>query len=986
MAKVAHTSSSKSVIVAGDVCIDVIGVPKPRPGSQKEQTENWRLTGELRTYCCRGGALLLEDMIQAAIGDPDPDAVRGPILEAPRGLRAIAGPRGVDEKHFERLTRDEIIHSVIRAGEFKTTAESDKEDKTIRVAQTHGFSGPATCAPTLKIKMPTPPDAKPFVLVLDDTGNRFRQDETQWVDQIDRRPKLIIYKLHRPLPLERQAGEVKKNPLWTTLMPNYRDQTLVVVSADDLRSAGAAIGRQLSWERTSRDLLWHLIAAQEFKPLADCRWLVVRLGLDGALCWQRTKMGANDRDGAWLIYDPAGIENQFARSFAGEMVGYGSAFTAALVATLDLDQLERSNGNRMPSSLEKGIKAGLQSARRLLELGYGKGGEDPSYPVNAIFHNQKEAYSKFQSVIVLDPQERALPNLTDNWTILESKLPPGDRLFKAAEQLALKRDPPKELNGVPLGTFGKLKTYDRNEIESYRAISNLMEEYLALSEPKRPLCFAVFGPPGSGKTFGVQQVAEAVAGDRVKIEKLTFNLSQFQSPQELAPALHRVRDEVLRGRVPLVFFDEFDSSVGPTRLFWLKYLLSPMEDGEFVEQGVAHPIGKAIFVFAGGIFDSYKDFIDADRNLDDSASRRRPNAESGSSQALTGASNPGDNFRAAKGKDFVSRLRGYLDIRGINHGEGYRGPALLRRAGALRFHLTKKAPRLFDAEETLHIDTRVLRAFLQVPAFEHGMRSMEALVDMSLLSCRDGYEPGCLPSHAQLQLHVIPTQPDTQTGFLDLVESESPWPYDARERIAEEIHKHYLKCREKEGPLDPKKASHKPWAELDKFYRDSNRAQADDIPRKLRLLGLDYMPAKSAAGMAQVNEKDLSAKGWKQKVEAAAIAEHKRWCAERRRQGWTYGEKEDRAAKTHPCMLPWDQIKLDENGNDPRQKDIDSIRALPRYVQAASYVVVNPHRKRSRKRSTTVRRSRSPRAARLKQKTGFKRKRQTTGGRRKKQR
>jgi hypothetical protein len=934
--------ASKSIIVAGDVCIDVIGVPKPRPGNQEDQTENWRLTGELRTYCRRGGALLLTDMIQAAMTGPG--TVQGPILEAPGDLPEIAGPRGVDEEHFERLTHDEIIHSVIRVGEFKTSAESDKDDKTIRVAQTHGFSGPATGDPSLKTRVPTPARDEPLVLVLDDTGNRFRQDETQWTDLIDSGPKLIVYKLHRPLPLERQAGGVEKNPLWTTLMPNHRERTVVVVSADDLRSAGAVISRQLSWERTSRELLWHLVGAQEFKRLADCRWLVVRLGLDGALCWQRTtKAGAGDRDGAWLIYDPAGIENQFAKSFAGEMVGYGSAFTAALVATLDSDELEHAGRDQMPPSLENGIKLGLRSARHLLELGYGKKGDEPKYPIETLF--QDPACGTFESISVPLPQQRALADPTGDWTILQSKLLGGDRLFKAAEQLALKRTPPEDLNGVPLGRFGKLTTYDRNEIESYRAVFNLMGEYLALSEPKRPLCFAVFGPPGSGKSFGVQQVAEAVAGDRVKMEKLTFNLSQFQSPQELAPALHRVRDEVLRGRVPLVFFDEFDSSVGATRLFWLKYLLSPMEDGQFVEQGVAHPIGKAIFVFAGGISRSYEDFIRPDRNLDESASRKLSDA-GGFSRAVAGASDSEDYFRAAKGKDFVSRLRGFLNIRGIDHGEGYRGPALLRRAAALRFHLKTKAPRLFDADETLHIDPGVLRAFLQAPAFEHGMRSMEALVDMSLLSCRGEYEPGCLPSPAQLKLHVVPMQSNMPgMGFLDLVHAESPWPRDARERIAEEIHKHYLECRGAEGTLDPKKASHKPWKELDEFYRDSNRAQADDIPRKLRLLGLDYMPKESAAGMAQVAEKDLSGRDWRQKVKTAAIAEHERWCAERRRQGWIYGKKEDPVAKTHPCMLPWDQIEPDEKGNDPRQKDIDSIQALPRYVQAASYVVVNLHSK-----------------------------------------
>ena len=33
---------------------------------------------------------------------------------------------------------------------------------------------------------------------------------------------------------------------------------------------------------------------------------------------------------------------------------------------------------------------------------------------------------------------------------------------------------------------------------------------------------------------------------------------------------------------------------------WLRYFLAPMQDGKFLQGEMAHPIGKAIFVFAGG--------------------------------------------------------------------------------------------------------------------------------------------------------------------------------------------------------------------------------------------------------------------------------------------------------------------------------------------------------------------------------------------------
>ena len=50
----------------------------------------------------------------------------------------------------ERLTRDEIVHSLLHLGLFKRTTDAKKAD-TIRVKEPHGFSGPKDGDPSMKI-------------------------------------------------------------------------------------------------------------------------------------------------------------------------------------------------------------------------------------------------------------------------------------------------------------------------------------------------------------------------------------------------------------------------------------------------------------------------------------------------------------------------------------------------------------------------------------------------------------------------------------------------------------------------------------------------------------------------------------------------------------------------------------------------------------------------------------------------------------------
>ena len=163
-----------------------------------------------------------------------------------------------------------------------------------------------------------------------------------------------------------------------------------------------------------------------------------------------------------------------------------------------------------------------------------------------------------------------------------------------------------------MGGLAILLTVDRTEIESYRTIAALVQEYISQEKADKPISIAVFGAPGSGKSFGIKEIAKSINKDRIK--DITFNLSQMNSPEDLIGALHQVRDESLKGMIPLVFWDEFDTSLDQTSLGWLRYFLAPMQDGSFLEGQVTHPIGKAIFVFAGGTCKRMEEF---GTNLDD---------------------------------------------------------------------------------------------------------------------------------------------------------------------------------------------------------------------------------------------------------------------------------------------------------------------------------------------------------------------------------
>lgn len=455
-------------------------------------------------------------------------------------------------------------------------------------------------------------------------------------------------------------------------------------------------------------------------------------------------------------------------------------------------------------------------------------------------------------------------NCQNYWYILRDKS--SANLAEIAYDI-VKNGEEKVLKFIPIAQFGKLKTVDRTEIESYRSIKNLMWEYISTKNAVRPLSIAVFGTPGSGKSYGVTEVAAAIAPELIR--KLNYNLSQFRTPIDLIKAFHKARDFSLEGKIPLIVFDEFDSAF-EGKLGWLKYFLAPMQDGVFREEDSVHPIGKAIFVFAGGTSSTFNEFCG-----------ETINDENEQKQFLT-------EFKSAKGPDFVSRLRGYVNILGPNQSdEKWDQLFIIRRAMLLRSLIERKVPHLINDRGEAQINNGVLRALLKVPRYKHESRSMEAILEMSMLAHAKKWEQSHLPSKEQLKLHVDEEQ------FLRHLMHDAFFS-EKIESLAIAIHEKCRKFNENNKNVD--RDFVEPWDSLSEDYKNSYRDQAKHIPDALLLIHYDVIYVIEKPEIMAFTENELF---------ILAEYEYTRWFMQKKDTGWKYDDVKDNNKKTDPALIPW---------------------------------------------------------------------------------
>lgn len=764
------------------------------------------------------------------------------------------------------------------------------------------------------------------VVVLDDGGFVFRQtsQERCWL-----LPPAGCAEANVPdYYVLKMSDPVAQGDLWAEIEmrkaspgggcgPDITSRLIVILSANDLRRESTRIARGLSWEGTVEDVACCLRENPMLRSLATvpCH-LIVTFSADGALWLDFTESG---KPAAHLIYDADGAEGEWAESFAdnGEAFGYHSCLTASVTRCLCL----RDPGK--PLDLKDSIAAGLAAMRDLRREGHGRveDGQWPKgFPVKRLARLLNKGVAPFSNIRV--PWPNGQDNATDSnvekdakkpWRLLESSQAPFGSgavpsMLGLARQYVIRGA--KAIECLPHARFGDLITADREEIETLRTLRGLMLTYKKDRKAKKPLSIGIFGPPGAGKSFGVKQIATAVFGAEGWKE---FNLSQFQDG-DLIGAFHQLRDLVLTGIIPVAFWDEFDSR----DYHWLQYLLAPMQDGQFQEQQITHPIGKCVFLFAGGTAWTYEEF--GPRSSDDDGAKK--------------------DFRLKKGPDFHSRLDGYYNVLGPNPRtcpkqnapkERATDPndvcAPLRRAILIRSTLG-----LAKSDLRLDIDRPLLDALLEVGTYRHGARSLEKLVQpLKPEPPSAPIRPSQLPPDTTIAMHTESPE-DGSRIFTRLLAERSADPFaDAQviEELAERIHESWRTISQDEG-----------WtmaAHLDRDYRDleeadkeDNRAAARRMPGILALVGLTIVPA---AG--EVNDTEAIQAHIKHHEDLLAEAEHDGWMDRKIQSGWRIAKVRNDRAKQHDCLVPFKDL-----ADFQKAKDRDSVRHFQDHLKKSHYRIV----------------------------------------------
>ncbi|GLA09355.1 hypothetical protein AnigIFM60653_011434 [Aspergillus niger] len=482
------------------------------------------------------------------------------------------------------------------------------------------------------------------------------------------------------------AGEAKRK----------KKNVLLLLDAEDLPES-TDIDRRLSWGQTVENI-WN----RDMKEGCNAIWrdsivkdasgnetsgnnyfhLLVQLGLEGAIY----KGFQENATQAHLIYEPTSAKGGFLRSYSdkdmenlnvksdtdmeilekdGILVkelmkepmtaeqreqkktqlrkqlrkDLGAVWVKGLKSSLEEESTE-SIANLGITQIRDAIMTGIRWSRRCAPIMFPKGKAKQSQPVDNRLNLETDSEPVLVSVEL---------NLNDAET--SSRVPLVLKSLPCSPQNAAQDTLIQGFECVlpymPSARFGNLITADRGEVDGFRKIANMVHEWYLSNDESKPLSIAVFGQPGSGKSFGVKEVIKSIlAADGKGITDLEFNLSQFRKETDLRHAFEVIRGKALSKEVPIVFFDEFDSTFQGRELGWLPHFIKPIKEGKYKDGAVERPLGRGIYIFIGGTKTNHDDFFKSLSNgCDSGGSAGEPINFSDSEEALKDYLNSFDRTR-----------------------------------------------------------------------------------------------------------------------------------------------------------------------------------------------------------------------------------------------------------------------------------------------------------------------------------------------------
>lgn len=153
------------------------------------------------------------------------------------------------------------------------------------------------------------------------------------------------------------------------------------------------------------------------------------------------------------------------------------------------------------------------------------------------------------------------------------------------------------------------------------------------------------------------------------------------------------------------------------------------------------------------------------------------------------------------------------------------------------------------------------------------------------------------------------------------------------EILARNLHAAYLEGLEKSATGGQQEDTRLSWEQLSSSQKEKNRQQADRIPTVLAAAGYRIAPLRD---WEAAHFRFAEGKG-EEKDEVALMApiEHELWRQNHFDRGWRVGPEKDPEKKTHPNLVPWENLSPSE-----KEKNKKFVRDLPKILARAGFQIV----------------------------------------------